>query len=128
MRVLLVDDEEDTLRAMTHLLDHCDVEIVPTPDSGEAAKHIINQNFDAMIIDVHVSSPDGLELTRLARKISINRSTPIALIAGDDEIEIRFKGLEAGASCFAEKPLNPKKLWGILRILQAVSSGDRNWG
>lgn len=127
MRVLLVDDEENTLRAMTHFLDHCDVEIVPTADSVEAAKHIINQTFDAMIIDVHMPSPDGLELTRLARQAPINRLTPIALITGDDEIKIRLKGLKAGASCFAEKPDTPKKLWGILQILQAVgSSGITN--
>jgi len=42
MRVLLVDDEKDTLRAMEYLLDHFVVEILPVTDSVEAARHITN--------------------------------------------------------------------------------------
>ena len=41
---------------------------LPLTDSVEAARHITTQPYDAMIIDVHMPSPDGLELTRLARR------------------------------------------------------------
>jgi CheY-like chemotaxis protein len=109
---------------MACFLDPSDVEILPVTDSVEAARHITNQHFDAMIIDVHMPSPDGLELTRLARRASINRTTPIALISGDEDIETRLKGLEAGASCFAGKPITPKKIRRILQFLQGPVSSD----
>ncbi len=68
MRVLLVDDEKDIPRAMACFLNYPDVEILPVADSMQAARHITDQHFAAMIIDVHMPSPDGLELTRLARR------------------------------------------------------------
>jgi CheY-like chemotaxis protein len=129
MRVLIVDDEKSALKAMACFLDHSDLEIMPVTDSADAAQQIIDQDFDAMIIDVHMPFPDGIELTRLARRSSLNRRTPIALITGDDDIRIRCKGLEAGATCFAAKPFTPKIICGILHVLQGdVSSEQRREG
>ncbi len=125
MRVLLVDDEKDTLRAMACFLDHSNVETLPVADSMEAARHIVNQPFDAMIMDVHMPSPDGLELTRAARRTSLNGTTPIGLITGFDDTETQSKGSEAGATCFAGKPITPQKIRSILHVLQGAASPDR---
>jgi CheY-like chemotaxis protein len=125
MRVLLVDDEKDTLRAMACFLNHSDVETLPVADSTEAARHITNQHFDAMIIDVHMPSPNGLELTRLARRSFINRRTPIALITGYDDLETRRKGSDARATCFAGKPVTPEKIRSIAQLLLGSVSSDQ---
>jgi CheY-like chemotaxis protein len=127
MRVLLVDDDKNTLNAMACFLDDPDVEMLPLTDSVEAARHITNQHFDAMIIDVCMPSPDGLELTRLARQTSINCKAAIVLVTGYDDLETRRKGSEAGATCFAGKPVTPANIRRILHVLQgAVSVDQRN--
>lgn len=122
MRVLLVDDEKDTLRAMSCFLDHSGVEFLAVMDSVEAAKHITDHHFDAMIIDVHMPSPDGLCLTRLARQTLINSGTPIVLVTGYDNFETRRKGSEAGATCIAGKPITPKMIRSILQVLHGSAS------
>ena len=119
MRVLIVDDEKDTLRAIACFLDHSNVEILPVTDSVEAARHITDQHFDAMIFDIHMPTPNGLDLTRMARQTSINRTTPIGLVTGFDDVETRNKGAEAGATCFAGKPFTPETIRRILQVLQA---------
>ena len=125
MRVLLVDDEKDTLKAMASFLRYSDVEILPVADSVEAGRHITTRAFDAMIMDIHMSSPDGLELTRLARRSFINRRTPIVLITGYDDLETRRKGWDARATCFAGKPITPEKIRGIVQLLLGAVPPDQ---
>jgi len=127
MPVLIVDDEKDTLRALERFLDPCDVEILPLTASVEAAQHIITQPFDAMILDIHMPSPDGLELTRLARRSYVNRRTPIGLITGYDDLETRQMGSDARATCFAGKPVTQDKIRSIVQLLLgSVSSHQRS--
>jgi CheY-like chemotaxis protein len=126
MRVLLVDDEVQTLRTITSFLERSDAEVLPVTDYAEAARHITHEHFDGMIIDVHMSSPDSVELTRTARQTSPNRSAPIVLITGFDDFEIRRRGLEVGATFFAAKPITSEKIQSILQVLQGfVTSGQR---
>ncbi len=126
MPVLIVDDEKDTLRAIERFLGPCDVEILPLTDSVEAARHITTQPYDAMIIDVNMPSPDGLELTRLARRSFINRRTPIGLMTGYDDLETRRKASDALATCFAGKPVTQDKIRSIVQLLRgSVSSHQR---
>jgi CheY-like chemotaxis protein len=122
MPVLIVDDEKDTLRALERFLDQCNVEIRPLTDSVEAAQHVITQHFDAMIFDVNMPTPDGLELTRLARRSFVNRWTPIGLITGYDDLETRRKGSDARATCFAGKPVTQDKIRNILQLLLGSAS------
>jgi CheY-like chemotaxis protein len=126
MRLLIVDDEKDILKAMERFLDHSDFEVMPVADGMQAAPQITTRPFDAMIFDIHMPSPDGLELTRLARRSFMNRRTPIALITGYDDLETRRKGTDAGATCFAGKPVTPEKLRSIAQLmLGSVSSSRR---
>ncbi|MGO8815740.1 MAG: response regulator [Terriglobia bacterium] len=127
MRVLIVDDEKDTLRVMERFLDTAELEILPVGESVEAARQITTRPFDAMIIDVHMPAPDGLELTRLTRRSFINRRTPIVLITGYDDLETRRKASDAGATCFAGKPVTQEKIRNIVQLLLgSVPSGQRN--
>jgi CheY-like chemotaxis protein len=126
MPVLIVDDEKDTLRAIVCFLERSAVEILPLTDSVEAARHITTQPFDAMIMDVNMPSPDGLELTRLARRSFVNRRTPIGLMTGYDDLETRQKGSDAHATCFAGKPVTPDKIRSVVQLLLgSVSSYQR---
>ena len=113
---------------MACFLDHSNVEVLPVADSVEAARHITNQHFDAMIIDVKMPSPDGLELTRAARQTSVNCRTPIVLVTGYDDLETRRKGSEAGATGFAGKPITPENIRCILHVLQGAASSDPRRG
>jgi CheY-like chemotaxis protein len=125
MRVLIVDDEKDTLRTLERFLDQCNVEILPLTDSVEAAQEIITQHFDAMILDVNMPSPDGLELTRLARRSFVNRKTPIGLITGYDDLETRQKGSDARATCFIGKPVTQDKIRSIVQLLLGSASSHQ---
>jgi DNA-binding response OmpR family regulator len=117
MRVLLVDDDQLTLKAISCFLEYCDAEILAMTESWKAARLVAKQHFDVMIFDVRMPSPDGLELTRLARQSSTNSRAPIILVTGYDDLETRRKGLEAGVTCFAAKPVSPHNIRGIVHAL-----------
>jgi len=115
MRILIVDDEEETLNAMAHFLAGTDAEILPVSESAEAAWYIANEHFDAMMIDYVMAPPDGLELTRLARRSSLNHGTPVILVTGYDDLDTRAKGAKAGVTRCLAKPFSPERIRSVLR-------------
>jgi DNA-binding response OmpR family regulator len=119
MRILIVDDEDETLRAMECFLARANVEIMSINDSAEASRLIATEHFDAMFIDYLMPTPNGLDLMAMARKSSVNQETPIILATGYDDVETRSKGAEAGATHFLAKPFTPDKirrvLWAALK-------------
>jgi CheY-like chemotaxis protein len=115
MRILIVDDEDEALRAMSNFLAGTDGEIVLVSDSVEAARNITTEHFDVMFIDYVMPPPNGMELMSLARKSPMNHETPIVLVTGYDDFETRGKGAEAGATYFLAKPFTPEKIQSMLR-------------
>ena len=115
MRILIVDDEEETLSVMSRFLESTNAEILTESNSAEAARYITSERFDAMMIDYVMAPPNGLELTRLARKSSVNNMTPIILVTGYDDFETREKGAQAGATSILGKPFSPEKIRSVLR-------------
>lgn len=119
MRILIVDDEDEALRAMERFLSRTDVEILPTHDSAQAAQLITTEHFDGMLIDYLMPGLDGLELVSTARRSQANRETPIIIVTGYDDMDTRNKAAKAGATCFLAKPFTPDKirrvLWAALK-------------
>ena len=114
MRILIVDDEDETLRAMQGFLGRTNVEIVPISNSPEAARLIVDEHFDAMFIDYLMPRPNGLELTSIARNSDHNQGTPIIMVTGYDDVETRSKGAEAGVTYFLPKPFTPDKIRRVM--------------
>jgi DNA-binding response OmpR family regulator len=80
MRILLVDDHQDSLRAMTRRLSQCGHEVT-TAATLTAARAMCNALvFDLVICDVRLPDGDGRELVALARR----RGAKVISISGLD--------------------------------------------
>jgi PleD family two-component response regulator len=51
--------------------------------------------FDVVLLDLHMPSPDGIELARQMRRTESNRVTPIILISDDQRPSAMSIGFEA---------------------------------
>ena len=84
-------------------------------DGNEAVAAVQANDYDAVLMDVQMPLVDGLEATRLIRKLAGPRSeVPIVFVtasamAGDEE---RF--LAAGGDGYVSKPVAPAALRGAL--------------
>src|SRR6202043_1101298 len=102
MRLLLVEDDADVARFIRKgLLEQAyAVDVVA---DGEEALYMSGINtFDAVILDLMIPGPDGLEVCRSLR---VGGSTvPILMLTARDTLDEKIAGLDAGADDYLAKP------------------------
>jgi signal transduction histidine kinase len=108
---LLVDDLEENLISLEALLRREGLNLLKA-QSGEAALELLLRNDVALaLLDVQMPGMDGFELAELMRGSERSRHIPIIfLTAGSADRQRRFRGYEAGAVDFIQKPLEPHVL------------------
>jgi CheY-like chemotaxis protein len=116
-RVLVVDDDAMTCELIQEVLHSVDIESLALTHSGQAVTCLAREKFDAVFLDVHMPTPDGIELTRKIRSGGLNVSTPIFVITGEDDRALLGRAFEAGANFFLYKPIVRHD---ILRLLRAT--------
>jgi DNA-binding NtrC family response regulator len=110
-RVLVVDDDDDTLVGLREMLQSADVQVA-TADSKEEALALLKATVFAFVIaDLMLgsSSPeDGLSLLRYIKKHC--EQTKTMVITGCGDPDIMEKAYEAGADMFYTKPVGARVL------------------
>ena len=106
VKFLLVDDLEENLIALQALLAR-DGLLLHTARSGEEALELMLDNDYALaLLDVQMPGMDGFELAEFMRANERSRHIPIIFVtAGTADASRRFRGYEAGAVDFIQKPI-----------------------
>ena len=102
LRVLCVDDDEDSRVILTTLLKLAMIEAKAVGTAAQALSSIQAEPFDLYLLDSRLPGVDGFELCRRLR--AINPYTPIVFFSGEAFEADRKKGLEAGANAYVTKP------------------------
>jgi two-component system OmpR family response regulator len=121
MRILIVEDEPDLLKALARALRDEDY-AVDTADNG--ADGLFNAeaiDYDAIVLDVMLPKLDGWEvLARLRKK----KKTPVLMLTARDQSRDRVKGLDTGADDYVVKPFDLPELLARLRALIRRTRGQ----
>ncbi len=106
--VLLVDDREENLLSLEALLKRDGLVILKARSGVEALELLLKHEVALTLLDVQMPEMDGYELAELMRGSERTRRVPIIfLTAGTADRTRRFRGYEAGAVDFLEKPIEP---------------------
>jgi DNA-binding response OmpR family regulator len=124
-RALVVDDEPATCEMIQKLLYAAGVDALTLTESGQAQHFLEEGKFDMVFFDLHMSSPDGIELSREMRKSKSNKHTPIVLLSDDQRPSAMSQGFEAGASFFLYKPIDKVRLLKLIRATQQQTALER---
>jgi two-component system chemotaxis response regulator CheY len=117
-RALVVDDEAATCELIQKVLYAAGVDALTLTKSGQAVSFLEEGKFDMLFFDLHMGSPDGLELSRETRRAGSNRTTPIILLSDDLRPSAMSQGFAAGASFFLYKPVDRERLLKLIRATQ----------
>lgn len=106
-KVLIVDDTEINLilfSALVKKLEDCEPHSFSDPRAGLewAASHVP----DLVIVDYMMPEIDGIEFIRLLHAIPGREAVPAVMITANDQKQIRYRALDAGASDFLTKPVD----------------------
>lgn len=115
MRILVVDDDPAVRRALEHALRRDGYQVSLAASGTEALSEHAQNSPDALVLDVMMPEPNGLEICRRLREAG--DGTPILLLTARDLIEDRVAGLDAGADDYLVKPFALAELRARLRAL-----------
>lgn len=108
---LLVDDLEENLLSLEALLRRDDLLLLKARSGDEALEILLRHDVALALVDVQMPGLNGFELAELMRGNERTRRIPIIFVtAGSADGQRRFRGYEAGAVDFIQKPIEPDVL------------------
>ena len=117
LRVLLVEDSLVNQRVVIGLLRSISCEVSTAPNGQVAVEMLQAEEFDVVLMDVHMPLMDGLTATRVIRQQEVRTAsrTPIIAVTASSD---RSTCLEAGMDDYLEKPVRRELLQSALeRVL-----------
>ena len=112
--ILIVDDDEMVLMALSELLKPEGYDIDSVGSAKEALNKINEKRYDLLILDIIMPEMNGLELCRKIRTREDYDEIPIVFLTAKSREDDRALGIEAGANLFLSKPISPDKLLKIV--------------
>lgn len=119
-KILVVDDEEDVIKAFVFRLGLNNYEVITAQDGQEGLNKARSEAPDLIVLDLMLPKMDGYKVCALLKTDNRYRKIPIIIFTarGDKEDEIMAK--EAGADAFIMKPFDPHVLLAKIQELLAV--------
>lgn len=108
LKVLVVDDSDDNLLLVEHLLRHESANVNSTNNAADAIKAALTDNYDVMLMDIEMPITDGLEAaTKLRQKGYLKPIIGFSAHASPSHKERAFK---AGCNDYITKPVDTAHL------------------
>jgi len=123
MRVLVVDDDEETRALVGAALVRERCEVVSAGSAGDALEIAGRARFDVIVLDLMLGTRSGLDVCARLRERGIE--TPILFLSARGAVDARVEGLEAGADDYLRKPFALKELSARVRALGRRGPGLR---
>ncbi len=113
VRVLIVDDEEELVSALTERLELRGFTAAGATSGREALDALAHETWDVVLLDVRMPGVDGFELTRRVR--SEHPDTAVVLLTGRTSAHDEESSRAAGAMAYLIKPVPIERLEEALR-------------
>ena len=107
-KILIVDDEANTLASLSRAFRLAGHEAVVCDNAARALELARTQPFDLVLSDVVMPRRDGLALLEDLKSAGV--AAPVVMMSGQAHIEMAVRATRLGALDFLEKPLSTEKL------------------
>jgi len=112
LHVLVVDDDDDTLDALRHLLEQSGARVSTASSASTAFQALAGEPPDVLLSDIGMPGEDGFSLIRRVRGLDPERGgkVPAAALTAYTQPSDRDRALSAGFQAFLAKPVDPREL------------------
>ena len=107
-RVLLVDDEEEFVSALSERLMLRGIEVDSALNGEEALARLVEKEFEVVILDVMMPGLGGLEVLRQIKSTYPN--TQVILLTGHGSTREGIEGMRLGAFDYLIKPVDIEEM------------------
>ena len=107
-RILVVDDEESHRIMLRAVLQEEGYGVAEASDGPEAIRAVEQEPFDLVLLDIRMTTMDGIETLTEIRKIS--PFVPVLMMTAYSSVKTAVEALKAGAFEYLTKPLDVEEL------------------
>ncbi len=118
-KILIIDDDQMMLNALTTLLETEDCATMTSPDGEGGIRLYKEHQPDAVLLDLRLPEKNGIEVLKEIRRI--NGRAKVIIITGYPSPEVREEAMGNGAFYFYEKS---KDISELLHSVQKALSAN----
>ena len=107
-RVLLVDDEEEFVSALSERLELRGIEVESALNGEDALAIMVEKTFEVVILDVMMPGMGGLEVLKQIK--STHPNTQVILLTGHGATKEGIEGMRLGAFDYLIKPVDIEEM------------------
>jgi len=127
-RVLVVDDEMDTLSLLRTILQISGFEPITTLNSVDAIHLAEAEKPDVVLLDIMMPRLDGFMLCKMMRQNPATKALPIIFVTAYEALDLEERRVEAGADFVIHKPIDIDRLIAAIHDVQNSRSGAPGQG
>ncbi len=118
LRVLIVDDDEQTSRYLQELIASRDesIEVISAKDGFEAGLHMYQFLPHIVLLDLMMPEIDGYRVCKQIKTGHMIKDIRVIAMTGFYSEENATRILEAGAETCLQKPFTPEALFRVMRL------------
>jgi DNA-binding response OmpR family regulator len=103
-KILVVDDEAISRRAIVYALEKARLKSINVDDSNQALQLLAENDFDLIFLDVDMPDLTGFELCAKLRLLPRHKKTPVIFVTSLNDFDSRTSSTMAGGNDFIAKP------------------------
>ena len=115
VNILVVDDDEPLLNALSGELREAGFDVVTADDGDTAVELLPTKQFDVVLLDIRMPRMNGIEALKVIKKQS--PKTKVVMLTGVADLKLAMDSRKFGAEDFVEKPYVLETLLFKLRQL-----------
>jgi pilus assembly protein CpaE len=124
-KILIVDDDLDTLKLVGLILQRQGYEIVAANSGSQGLAKAAAERPNLILLDVMMPDMEGYEVARRLRADTELARTPIIMFTAKTMVDDKVAGFEAGVDDYMTKPTHPAELVSRVKALLARSTAGQ---
>jgi len=120
-RILVVDDGITMRMFYRQILEGAGFAVEEAVNGLEGVERALAEPFDLLVVDINMPKMDGYQVIRTIREDEALWRLPVITISTEDKEHDALKAYSAGANFYLTKPVRPKDLEEMARLLTGTS-------
>ncbi|MCD4845341.1 MAG: response regulator [Methanosarcinales archaeon] len=117
LKMLIVDDELDTLIPLKRTLEAEDYQVLEASSGMEAIEKTRSEHPDLVLLDLMMPGMDGIEVCKVLKEDPSTNDIPILMLTAKGDVEDKIGGIETGADDYVTKPFDLGELKARIKMI-----------
>ncbi len=109
-RVVLIDDDAETVRLLSEVLEAQGVKVLPCSTGAEGLAVLDGEEWELCLLDRGLPDFDGIEICRHIKADARFDARQVIMLSGYSSVDARVEALNLGADDYITKPFHPTEL------------------